>query len=328
MAEPTLPRRGLADQDRSDAERAEAVDPATPPERLAELMEFHADAVLQNPSLSLLLMERPDFWSSVSHNARNDLARSDACPLSFASWLLHANTPDTSLTYLLWNRAVPMAMRRAAYLKRSTRDLLQFWTDERPILAEVLSPTELSLLERGGGLSDPDAPPMTEDEFEHLAALCDLGLELAMNHPCCPGAVLDRLSETGAVPAAVVLSHPNCDPERLALALASPDVTLRRHAALNPTLSAAQFEQAAQDPAVRADMAMNRALPPEWVEVFLHDPNPLVRMRLADNRSLSPESQKVLATDPYAPTRSHLLQNPSVTAEARALAEALQPPRR
>ena len=127
-------------------EAAEARSPATSPARLAELMLRHAEAVLANPAFQLLLVENPHFWTTLPHPGI--LAGARYCPADFVQWVLAQPDAGAALLHeLVLNRALPVHLRRAAFLR--THFSLR-WSQERRRLAELLTPEEVALLERAG----------------------------------------------------------------------------------------------------------------------------------------------------------------------------------
>jgi hypothetical protein len=307
-----------------EADRGEALDPATPAARLLLLLRDHLDDVLQNPAMPLLLLAQPDLWSEVGRRGEGLLARSPRCPPSFVAWLLRQASPRAAVLGLLaGNPAVPAAARRAAFLRRNALeehpydvspllcDLLP--QSERDVLADFLPPPEHALVVRAA-----DGAPLSPEEFEALAGLDVRGPVLAMRHEDAPAALLLRLLDQGSHAARIfVPAHPNLPAAHLAALLASEDSGLRYSAAANPSLTEAQFAAAVCDPKLRVLVAGNPGLPQVWVEDFLSGPDPFARAALAGNPALSAEHQLALAGSTSEPIRRALARNPSLTAAAR-----------
>ena len=194
--------------DRDEAEHAEAMNPATPAPRLARLMEQHLEAVLDNPALKLVLLERPDFWRLLSRQAEAQLARSPRCPVEFAAWVIQHPDHFKALSLVSRNKALPVAIRRAALF----RDQPRMWSpgeyEPRPFHLDLFDDAELALLERA------QRPDFTEAEFERLLAFGALGGRLAAEHPACPPGLRERLlarGERSVVLVAAPDAHPDAD---------------------------------------------------------------------------------------------------------------------
>ena len=310
----------------------EARDPATPAARLAELADEHLDAVLQNLGLPLVLLEDPDWWELWSDSARSELAQSPHCPLGFVAWLVRKPRAEhhDAWTFVLGNQSLPVAARRDLLL-RSEWNVARHDFEAHPLgdpaLDEVLTAPERALLVRGGRGASPDLT-MTEPEVEQLVAIGGLGLYLAVGHPSCPTAVLDRFLEgLNESRAYWVISHPHLASERLTAFLASKHGLSRAFALQNPALTEAQFQAAADDADHRPALARNPALPPQLRERLLRDSDPDVRVGLAYNPVLSEADQLVLANDRSIHVWKALLHRESsevgsLTPEARQRVEA------
>ena len=241
-------------------DREEALDPNTPPSRLIELMRHELDAVLQNPSLPLIAVERPDLWSAMPWQVFLQLAESPRCPASFAEWVLRAHGADelepmAKASLLALNRAVPTALRREVFRRWAVP--VELWRDLETPRMDFLSTEERAALVRCA-----DGRGMTEATFERVAALGALGRELALRHPDCPAALLERqlTLDPDTFPEAV-LKNPRLTPERLAGFLASPIWELQSAAVQNPAMTEAQLQAAARNPLLRRHLAKNPALP-------------------------------------------------------------------
>jgi len=200
----------------------EARDPSTPGRRLMDLIEDHTDEVLDNPGLSLALLEEPTLWSQVHRRARRFLLQSPRCPEAFALVLL--DDPEVwwdPLTAILHHPTLPVALRRLAFFRRhSYRIDSETFRTELPVLAQVLPPDDLALLV-SAGLLEPLEPvdwgrPTAPIDVEHLATLGDIGAALALRRPDCPSPVLERLlSQQAADARHWVPQHPNLSTEAL-----------------------------------------------------------------------------------------------------------------
>ena len=311
----------MADSTQWEVEEAEARDLTTHPVRLAELIWKHLEAVLANPGFALLLVEQPDFWKQLKPHVMSDIARSPSCPDAFVDWMLSQNWQLSALVAaLVSNPAISQERRRQALLQAVPP--LSSTQREFRRLDQLLSPAELSLMERGGlvqshGPSHWDT--LTPDEFETLSSLGVMGVCLVVSHPGCPAALAERLSEhSHPFVYGPALAHPGISPDLLATNLSSPTPSRRRAAAENPAMTHTQFQSAASDARMRSGLARNPHLPRELIAQWLQDPDQSVRVGLAQNVNLPAEAQLVLAADEETFVLETLDQNPSLTAEARA----------
>ena len=136
------------------ADRAAAADPATPPARLAALAVHHLDAVLGNPGLPLLVLERPDFWMGLPGGAHMQLARHACCPLVFGAWAAADPLGDPCVKAgLALNRALPLDVRRRAFLSQPLAGAGHRYPpdpeDERPLWADFPHPLRAGAVESG-----------------------------------------------------------------------------------------------------------------------------------------------------------------------------------
>jgi hypothetical protein len=314
-----------------EAELKEALDPATPPLRLRVLLEGYEsfEAVIQNPVMTLLLVERPDLWEGVSSGTQRRIARSPHCPEAFVAWAIHRRPPpDGVLCPLATNPAVAPSLRRAAIFTESAAELMEVWSSIREALPDLVSPDELALLDRAGIAREhrdwPSDPTLTADELERLSRLGRMGQAAAVRHPSCPAVLLERLLDEGRRDDVIrALRHPNLPVARLIRELSHPTseveapVHLRRVVAGNR--SAWDRYQAM---ATRSNAAHHPRLPPEFVEEILGGDDRGVWKALAANPALPPEHQLLFAREESPSLRSVLRQNPSLTAEARAVLDA------
>jgi hypothetical protein len=302
----------MTELEHEQARRAEALDPATPPERLAALLEAHLELVLANPGWPLLLLAEPDFWQRLPGPVLLGLARSPSCPEALADWVLTHVTDTAVLDRLAANRALPDAVRRRALL--SVPSPLD--EDGLVAMAGLLTVSEARLLQRC--IEPAPEVPLSPADFERLEALGRRGQALALSKPGCPSDVVERLAAAFPLLAA---SHPQLPLRRLEVLLRSPDVDLRCEAARNPSLPPSLLPLAAADPLTRAEVAAWAKLTDEWVETFLRDPDEKLRERLATNDSLPVTAQRTLALDQSREVREALLYNSSVEADVRQLAQ-------
>jgi hypothetical protein len=307
------------------ARRAEALAPQTPAARLAELLETVPHHVLQNPALPLLLVEEPDFWARLHRTAAVMLSTHDGCPVDFARWLLRRPDHDGFYARLYANAALPMPVRREAFLGQrvglAKEDLDPAFF--REAFRDVVAPAEQALLERAGlypastehGTLLPQDPAMGSDAVLQLFDLGALGMALAARHPAVTDAALQRLLAQGVVNLHQVARHPSLAPERLAAFLASPQLELQKAAALNPSLTAEQFRAAFEDPALLPCVAWNPGLPAELRDALLHSPRAHERAYLAANPRLPVDVQLQLERDPERKVRVALRHNPRLDPE-------------
>jgi hypothetical protein len=299
------------------AERQEARDPSTPPERLAALMEHHLDAVLDNPALELVLLAHPDFWAALTVPARAALARSPRCPHAFARWALDAR----DLTYpLMHNAALPARLRREALFRRESWN--QWWSEARRGLQDVLPPDEAALLDRS--MAAVKGGPyrtrlgLSEAEFEALVGLGHLGAAHGCSALDCPPALLARFALAPCadhrVPA-LAQSHPSLPAEALAEALDRPE--LRFGAASNPGMTAAQFDAALAEPELFEPLARNPGLPAPAARQLARLCSGRALLSLARNPALPADVQVTLAQSPDLAVREALRRRSDLAAEAR-----------
>ena len=304
----------MTDEEFQAAEQAAARDPSTSTERLAELVEFFPEEVLANPALALLVLAEPDFWSQFSYEALAGLASSPSCPLSLVQWALQGAALCCGV---LWrNEALPRELRREVLLRMRGESgwsvVLQDWDQERPLLAQVLTDDELSLLERA-----PDET-LTEAEVERLARVGAGGRLRAGLQPHATAALLERLAPTAEADGSMsFLMHPKANPARLTAAFqATTSADGWWWAAQNPALTEAQFALAMQHPELHEYLAQNPSLPPECMPALARsDQN--AKWRLAVHPSLSAEAQLVLAGDTDPSVRATLREHPNLTPETR-----------
>jgi hypothetical protein len=330
----------------TEAERAEARDPATPPERLAALLESCTEEVLANPGLPLLLVSEPDFWARVDLESLVAAAESRACPLSLAFWLTRQEHRfHRALECVFQNRALPGEVRRAAMLNwPSTAMTAEVWDHYFACLADFLSPAEVSLLRRGATETVPSK--LSPEEFRQLAALGKCGRELAIQHDDCPAELLASFLEQGFRDA---LRHANLPRHLLAQALSDADVEVREWAVRNPALTAEDYRKAVTDPGLRRIIGDIEGMPVDCYAALLDVPDRDLQERLAMNPSLpatcvaamiargdvdqlvrlayghpalTPEAQLALATHPAPHVRKYLSDNPALTDEVRRIVEA------
>lgn len=301
--------------------RAEARDPATPLQRLIELMGKHLDDVLQNPAWPLLVVEQPGLWRMLRPGLLLALAQSPRCPVEFADWVIRNEDRPNLHRALMDNPAVPAATQRQLFLERLPD--LTLWHFYRPRLPALLGAEVLALLEHAGAGERRPAPvALTAAEFDQLAKLGRVGLQLALRHRACPRALRERAWHGSPQTRNWVLAHPDADPAWLTEALQGPDPRLRRTAAQNPSLSRAQLEAAAADPEANHMVASNPSLPPEWVERFLAHRDANVRSGLSYNPALPESAQLQLIRDPEPMVRMGLRDNPALTDDARVELDA------
>jgi hypothetical protein len=295
-------------------EEQEALDPNTPPARLAALMETHLAAVLKNPGWPLVLLAEPDFWRRLSGRALLHAAQAPRCPEALATWMVGHVTEPLVLGRVAANRALSAATRRAALLQ-VPRPLEE---DEVDAHADLLTESEASLLRRCAHLVK--AADLELEDFEALEQLGLRGKFIALNDFWTPSEVVARLEPLFPREAAF---HPNLPLARLEALLQSPDLDVRRQAAINPALARAPgglLARVAMDPVTRPEVAQFSTLTPEWFEDFLKDPDAQLRVRLASNVDLPDDVQLRLAADPAREVRAALLRNLNVTPDARRLA--------
>jgi hypothetical protein len=224
----------MTDEELQAAERAEARDPSTKPERLIELMGLYVDDGLQNPALQLLVLEDPGFWRRLDSdhftNVHYQVALSPHCPAAFVAWLLAQTTPDlkAAATGLAWNPTLPLGHRRAGLACHR----FEAPAPLRP-LSELLTADELGLLARAERAPDALAP----EEVLRLTVLGGWGRWLAVRQARCPGELLAQAwREAGhdPEPKLVIVKHPNLPEALLVEALASNDARLRQAAEQHP----------------------------------------------------------------------------------------------
>jgi hypothetical protein len=307
----------------TEAERLEALDPSTPPARLAALLERHLDAVLDNPAWPLLTLEHATFWAELTSYGEFLLLSSPQCPPAFARWVLHASRRlYSNATYILTNPVLPTALRREAFFLRPAHHDTLNGEAQRRALPEVLTEDELELLLRGG--LDGPREALTPEEFDQLAATGATGLQLALGHPRCPSPLLERLFDTGEPQAMEqAVRHPNLAPERLSRFLTSPHAGTRWYATMNPSLPLAQLEALYADPWRHEPLAENPSIPAAWMEAFARSPKQSLRQAVATNPALVPEAQQLLVADSWRALRDRLRENPALTAEVRRRIDAM-----
>ena len=322
-------------------DRNELLDPATPPDRLAALIQQFCgeDVAFQNPSLPLLLLAEPAFPRRFPDWVLEQLAARAGCPEAFAVHMLEV---ERCRLPLLGNRSVPLGLRRQAFLRMPALD---DWTDHRDAIAEVLTPDELDLLRRAG-VDEDTQDALTVADLERLAELGADAISVVLDHPLTPGPLLVRLYEEKRSYASFLApEHPNAPLDFLARLLASDDLMERCDAAASPHLSAAQLLALVQDPEpelrravadnpaltpalavqlaqdldpdVRSSVAPHPALPLEWLERLAASPDDADRRGAARSLRLSAATMLRLAEDPNGYVISALRQNPSLTDEVR-----------
>ncbi len=274
-------------------ERAEALDPNTPVERLAELMEAHSDLVLQNPGLPLILLEHPDFWEELPKGL-GEVAQSPHCPPSFATWALQRRKGRRICGFLATNQAMPLAVRRAAFLRTTGS---YGWPEKRSSLSDFLSADELSFLDRGSTRDTVKAA-----EIEQLLALGSPGRRLAVDHPDCPPELLERIYR-GDLYRDKALLHP--------------------HFPLTDSL----LEHAMNSHNLHAALGM-KLIPAPWARAFILEPELTIRAMLGGQATLTAAERQQLESDPQNPGDPRLrneLDSPApLSAELRQVLTVIQ----
>lgn len=295
--DPTTPierLKELAKNYQSDTRVAEALlqNPSSPPELLAEVLAKAPLALIQNPAISLLLLENPGLFDRFDGRPLSLIAAHQETPL----WLLEAlsnrtyragsgsyelsyalatnkNSSETLLARLATIEDAGLHRLLAQHPKIPQELLQKFLLSAAPGVRyhaarnSKASQKILAFLHRAGASPwlekyvDPD-PSMTQEELTQLSTMGALGMFLFARHPNAPPARLEELSK---------------------------DINLLKSLLKNPRLSGHLLQRIfTEKPYLRLPIAQHPNTPPELLARLAADDNAKIREAAARNPSMPP----------------------------------------
>jgi hypothetical protein len=326
-----------------------AGNPNAPVDLLQTLLAEHPDAVLGNPALPLILLERPDFWASLSfptmrsvlQKARLDeghlrmffpeakglqdheeaLLQLPATPEDFLDRLpLHTDT-----SWLAMARHPNAPVRKLAVCLDS-----HLLSTRQAALANPRAPADrIAALRRAGATEGLEAPeqdpaPLPLEELERMTNWGPFAQLLVARNPATTPELLRRIGTGYDEIQLALIRHPKITPEHLDTLVSEWSMREKfpKPGPLDGTLALKVEPQ--QLP--RLAIARHPRTPRKALERLAHDNVAAVRAAVATHPQLSPRCVNNLGLDDHPAVVLEALKNPSLGTEVIDVLVRYRPP--
>lgn len=326
-----------------------AGNPNAPVDVLRALLDEYPDAVLGNPALPLILLERPDFWASlpfptmrsVLQKARLDeehlrmffpeakglqdheeaLLKLPATPEDFLDRLpLHTDT-----SWLAMARHPNAPVRKLAVCLDS-----HLLSTRQAALTNPRAPADhIAALRRAGATEGLEAPeqepaPLPLEELERMASWGPFAQLLVARNPATTPELLRRIGTGHDEIQLALIKHPRITPEHLDTLVS--EWTMREKFPKPGPLEGTLALKVEPRELPRLAIARHPRIPRNALDRLAHDTSAAVRAAVATHPQLSPRCVNNLGLDDHPAVVLEALKNPSLGTEVIDVLVRYRPP--